>query len=160
MRRLIRNLLCLGLMVAPSGCASREVRPMLELRQLESLAVQFAQALYAKQLDQVLAQSDYPFYLNHRAVLDSAIEWRQVLESLFQHGQATEVKVLEIQPMSLPYLETSQPDAVAKLIEYGFADKQLMKLTLQTVSSQGQTSQEQVLLILSPISGKIVGFIQ
>lgn len=161
----LRRGLCLLILLcclAPlTACASQGERRQgeLELRQLETNAVLFINALYAKETDKLMSLSGFPFYLNHQAVLDQSQEWLDVLKGFFAKAPVTPVQVLEIQPMTAKEMEMQHPEDLAKLMEHDFSDKQMLLLTLQTSPPSGQGRTEKVLLLVDPVSGKVVGYI-
>lgn len=150
---------CLAPLTACAAQGEQRRQGELELRQLETNAVLFINALYAKETDKVMSLSGFPFYLNHQAVLDQPPEWLDVLDGFFAKAPVTPVQVLEIQPMSAKQMEMEHPEDLAKLMEHDFSDKQMLLLTLQTSPASGQGRVEKVLLLVDPFSGKVVGYI-
>lgn len=167
MKSILKTLLSLGLLsgllsglVSLNACAARQQQAETPPQSQQQNAITFIQALFNKQLPQVLSLSAYPFYLNHQAILTYEDEWKRTLEELFATAQPTAVQILSLQLLSRALLEKNYTNEWALLLQYGFDDKYFWLAELQINPSTGPIQHENVLLLLEPESNKIVGFIR
>ena len=152
---LLSTLLC--------ACAATQEAPpeqRLSPQQLQAGAGHFLSAFYSKQLEDALASSATPFYLNHITVLRTESDWRQTLEKVFLSGKPVPVEVLAFEPYPTARLDKERPNDLAKLIEFGFDNSEIWLATLLLSPENTRPMQEKVLLLLDRGSGKVIGFIQ
>ncbi len=146
-----------------SACASVQApspEQRLTQQQLQQGAGGFLTAFFAGKLDDVLAASMTPFYLNHAAIMNTDAELRSTLGQLFQKKHAVPVEVLAFDYYSKVRLETERPKDLAPLIQFGYDDCEIWLVTLLLSPENSRPIQEKVLLLLNPINGKVEGFIQ
>lgn len=147
-----------GLLLLPvSGCAGRQSLPIIfENNALKEHATAFIFALFKQDIAQVLNYSSYPFYLNHQGLINSSEEWAYILSQTTENTEPTQVDILSMVPYPAERLKTEKSNLWAKIFENRFDDKLYLLVQLQI----NETQQENVLLLLDPITGKVCGFVR
>lgn len=159
-KRMSLTLLCSALGLGPvslTACAARqEFKTPAESKVLKENAVRFALALLQQDRQSVLQYSDYPFYLNHTALIQNAEEWEGILRQVNQHTQSSNVQIRSLMPYSAERLRNEKGSLWAQFLSFGLEDKDYFLIEYQV----DENPAEQVLLILDPYSARVCGFVR
>ncbi|MBF2054545.1 MAG: hypothetical protein IGS03_13960 [Candidatus Sericytochromatia bacterium] len=144
------------------ACAARpDARPenWASVTALNQSASQFIQSLFQQDIEAVIKHSELPFYFNHQAILSTEAEWRDTLRQLRLATQPTEVRILALEPYVPARLEREKTELWLRLLKNQFDTQAYLMARLQVLPGNGRPAfQEEVLLLLDPVSTRVVGF--
>lgn len=144
------------------ACAARsDARPdnWASVAALNQSATAFIQALFQQDVETVLKHSGLPFYFNHQAILSTDGEWRDTLRQLQLATKPAEVRILALEPYVPARLEREKTDLWLQLLKNQFDTQAYLMVRLQVLPGNGRSPfQEEVLLLLDPVSTRVVGF--
>lgn len=144
------------------ACAARsDARPdnWASVAALNQSATAFIQALFQQDIETVMKHSDMPFYFNHQAILSLPEEWRDTLRQLQLATQPAEVRVLALEPYVPARLEREKNVLWMQLLKNQFDTQAYLMARLQVLPGKGRPPfEEEVLLLLDPVSTRVVGF--
>lgn len=162
LRLALLAMLCSASLGGLQACAARsDARPesWASVAALNQSASDFIQALFQQDIEAVMQHSGLPFYFNHQAILSTEGEWRDTLRQLRLATQPTEVRILVLEPYVSARLEREKTDLWMQLLKNQFDTQVYLMARLQVLPGNGRPAfQEEVLLLLDPVSTKVVGF--
>lgn len=108
----------------------------------------FLTALFSKDIDQTLALSKMPFFLDARAILGSTGEWKSVLSQLFEQREQAKMDIVSVKVMTPLDVQAWNMTVWSQLIRYGFDKQGYVLADLNIQPKTGTLLQEKVLLIM------------